>query len=198
MELQPEEFTNKPHLASVNHKDSLIPIYDTVFTKKNRRRRRKPSQLRSTENLLDEFMEKADPWETRSISNSLIIKPDLPMEVASLLLPISDLSLDEPTCMSKLVENMVMVDHDLNEGVISSLYPENGDTTGEINLSTTEEPPSYALLETTPEGEEPQISIVNLYLPIKEGTEPVESEPEPCLGQFTSNKPEEEFQSVTV
>ena len=120
------------------------------------------------------------------------------MEVASLLLPISDLSLDEPTRMSKLVENMVMVDHDLNEGVISSLYPENGDTTGEINLSTTEEPPSYALLETTPEGEEPQISIVNLYSPIKEGTEPVESEPEPCLGQFTSNKPEEEFQSVTV
>ena len=45
----------------------------------------------------------------------------------------------------------------------------------------------------TPE-EEPRISIVDLYLPAMEGTELAELELEPCLGQFISNEPKEEFQ----
>ena len=193
MELQPEEFIDKPHLASI--KESLIPIYDTVPTKRHRkRRRRRPSRSRSTESLLDESVGNTDPWETRLIINSPEIKLDLPMEIASLLLLISDLSFAELTHVPELVENMVMVDHNLNEGVISSLYPENGDTARGINPSTTEESSSDALHETTPE-EEPRISIVDLYLPIKEGMELAESELEPCLGQFTLNKPKEEFQS---
>ena len=89
---------------------------------------------------------------------------------------------------------MVMVDHDLSEGVISSLYPENSDTIRGINPSTTKVFPQEALHKMIPK-EEPRISIVNLNLPIKEGMEPVNSEPEPCLGQFTMNKPKEEFQT---
>ena len=149
------------------------------------------------ESLLDEFIGNTDPWETRSIINSPVIEPDLPMEIASLLLPISDLSLNKLTHAPELVENMVMVDHDLSGGVISSLYPENGendDTARGINPSTTEVFPQEVLHETTPE-EEPRISIVNLYSPTMEGMELVISEPEPYLGQFTSNQPKEEFQS---
>ena len=155
-------------------------------------------------------MEKADPWETRSISNSLEIKLDLPTEITSPLLPISNLSPDKPTHVPELVENMVTVDHDLSGGVISPLYSENSDDAEEINFSITEESPSDTLLKTTPDKEtltsiidlysaneeEPQISLVNLYPPIKEGTESVESEPEPRPGQFTSNSPEGDFQTL--
>ena len=83
----------------------------------------------------------ADPWETRSNSKSPEIKPDLPIEIPSLLLPIPDLSLNEPTHTPELTENMVTVDHDLSGGVISPLYPENGDTVERTTLSSTKENP---------------------------------------------------------
>ena len=121
------------------------------------------------------------------------------MEIASLLLLISNLSLDEPTRAPKLVDNMVMVDHNLSGGVISSLYPENSDATRGINPSTIEESPPETLHKMTSEEEEPQISIVNLYSPIEEGTEIAESEePELCPGQFTLNKPKEEFRPLPM
>ena len=68
------------------------------------------------ESLLSEYWTNANPWETRLISNSLKIKPDLPTEITSLFLPISDLSLDKPTHALELIENMVIVDHDLSGG----------------------------------------------------------------------------------
>ena len=58
----------------------------------------------------------ADPWETRLIENSPEIKPDLSTKITFLLLPISDPSLDKPTCAPELIENMVTVDHDLSGG----------------------------------------------------------------------------------
>ena len=58
----------------------------------------------------------ADPWETRSNNSSPEIKLDLPTEIPSLLLPISNLFLDEPTHMPELTENMVTEDHDLSGG----------------------------------------------------------------------------------
>ena len=75
------------------------------------------------------------------------------MEISSLLLLIFDLSLNEPTCKPKLVENMVMVDHDLSGGVISSLYPENSDTIRGINPSTTKVFPQEALHKMIPKEE---------------------------------------------
>ena len=116
MELQPEEFTNKPHQAIVNQENSPIPIYDTVPKGRNRWRRRQSSWTTSTESLLDEFSGNNDPWETRLIINSSVMNSDLPTEITSPLLPISDLSLDEPTHTPELVENLVMVDHNLSGG----------------------------------------------------------------------------------
>ena len=116
MELQPEEFTDEPHQAVANPESSPIPIYDTVPTKRNRWWRRCPSRSRSTESLFNEFIGNADLWETRLIINSPVINSDLPTDITSLLLPISNLSLDEPTHVPELVENMVMVDHDLSGG----------------------------------------------------------------------------------
>ena len=157
-------------------------------------------------------MEKANPWETRSISNSLDIKPDLPMRTPSLLRLISDLSLDKPTCVPKKVENMVMADHDLSGGVISSLYPENSDAVKGTTPSSTEGPPSNALLKTTPDEEtitaiidlysanenEPQIPILNLPPPVMEGTKLAESKKESCQGPITLNEPEKEFQTSSL
>ena len=63
------------------------------------------------------------------------------MEIPSLLLLIPDLPLDEPAHMPELIENRVTVDHDLSGGVISPLYPGNGDTVkGTAPASTKENP----------------------------------------------------------
>ena len=182
--------------------------------------------MRSIGSLTNEFTEKADPWETRSISSSLDIKPDLSMKITSPLLPISDLSLDEPACMPELIKNMVTVDHDLSGGVISSLYPENGDAFEGITPSSTKENPykttceevddqevypeklpSTIFLEMTPttssdlhsaNKEEPQISVVDHYLPKKEETEITEPELGPCLEQSTSDSLRENPQPLPI
>ena len=134
------------------------------------------------------------------------------MELTSLLLPISDLSLDEPACTPELVENMVMADHDLSGGVISSLYPENSDAVEGTTPSSTKEPPSNALLKMTPDKEtittiidlysanknKPQVSTIDLYSLTEEGTKPVKSEPEPCQEQVTSDSPREGFQPLPL
>ena len=70
----------------------------------------------------------ADPWETRLIAH----------ETESL---ISDLSLGEAPQMPINEENMVMVDLDLSQGVISSVYSENGAAVKRPTFFDTEETP---------------------------------------------------------
>ena len=36
MELQPEEFTNEPYLANIDHKEPSSPTHEMVPTKRNR------------------------------------------------------------------------------------------------------------------------------------------------------------------
>ena len=200
------KFTDEPYLANVDHEAPSISTHETVSSKRNRRRRRQRSSWsRSTESLLNEYRTNPDPWETRSIESPPEIKLDLLMEITSLLLLISNLSPDEPTCVPELIDNMVTVDHDLSGGVISSLYPEKGDAIEETTPSSTKESPykttceedddddneeiipsefsSDALHEMTPDEEiitaiidlysanrnEPQISVLNLPPPVKEG-----------------------------
>ena len=128
------------------------------------------------ESLLNEYWTDADPWETGSNSKSLGIKLDLPTEIPSLLPPISDLSLDEPIHMPQLTENMVTVDHDLSGGVISPLYPENGDAVEGITLSSTKENPYRTTCEEVDDEEvypEKLPSTILLKMTLKDTLKPL-------------------------
>ena len=141
MDLQPKEFSDEPYLANEDHQTPLVSTHEMISSRNKRRRRQRSSRSRSTGSALSalsEYWANTDPWETRSIRNSLEIKLELPTEIPSQLLPIPGLSLDEPARMPESTENMVTVDHDLSGGVISSLCPENGDTEGTTPFSTKE------------------------------------------------------------
>ena len=117
MELQPEEFTDKPYLANMDNKAPSVSTHETGSSKKNRRRRGQwSSGSRSLENLFNEYQMNADPWETRLIESSPEIKTDPPTEITPSLLLISNSSLSEDTRAPELTKNMVTVDHDLNGG----------------------------------------------------------------------------------
>ena len=118
------------------------------------------------------------------------------------------------TCAPESNKNMVTVDHDLSGGVISSLYPENGDVVeGTTPSSTKENPykmtceevdnqevypkklPSTILLEMTPtdSSDLPSVnkeglltSIVNHFLPREEGAKTTEPEPETVVQGWLS------------
>ena len=99
-------------------------------------------------------------------------------------------------------------------GVISSLYPENGNTVKGTTPSLTKKSPYKMTCEEVDDNEEvypsefssglhsenkekPQISIVDHYSSNKEGTEITEPEPKPCLEQFTSDLPKEDSQPLS-
>ena len=106
---------------------------------------------------------------------------------------------------------MVTVDHDLSGGVISSLYPENGDAFEGITPSSTKENPykttceevddqevypeklpSAIFLEMTP------ITSSDLHSANKEETEITEPELGPCLERSTLDSPRENPQPLPI
>ena len=152
------------------------------------------------ESLLKEYRTDADPWETRSNSKSPEIKPDLPMEIPSLLLQISNSSLDKTTHAPGLVENMVTVDHDLSGGVISTLYPENGDAVEGTTPSSTKEKPYKTTCKEVDDEEvypEKLPSTIPLKTSLTDTLNPSVNKGEPLISVTDHFSPREEETKAT-